>query len=265
MKKKIFAAVLAVLTAASVLAGCGAKKDSGEAFVFKHGFDQEFPPYSYLNSEGETGGFDVELCKAVCEYNGWTYEPVPVNWDSKDMELNSGSCDCIWSGFTITKENKDKFLWSKPYSDNVQMILVNKNSGIVKLTDLADRKVGVQSGTSAYSMLKDEEGAAELTETFKSLEVYPDYTVAFNDLKAGAIDAIAIDITAGNHLIEGETDYVYLEEDMGSEIYGIAFRKEDTELCKKVEEALDALAADGTVDKIAKNYPEIYDFITLGK
>ncbi len=250
------------------LAGCGnsAAENTGdeEVFTFKHGFDLDYPPYSYIDDNGETGGFDVEMAQAVCEYYGWQYEAVPFNWDAKDAELNAGSCDCIWSGFTMNGR-EDDYLWSKAYSDNTQMIMVKNDSGITKLADLAGKKVGVQTSTSAYDLLQDEEGQKELADTFASLEVYETYTVAFNALKAGAIDAIAIDVTSGNYLMSGETDYEYLEEPLGSEQYAIGFRKDDTELCDKVNAALDALVADGTYDAIGQKYPDIYDYLCLGK
>ena len=237
---------------------------SEETFVFKHGFDLDYPPYSYIDEEGKTGGFDVEMAQAVCEYYGWEYEAVPFNWDAKDAELNAGSCDCIWSGFTMNGR-EDDYLWSMPYSDNTQMIMVKKDSGIATLADLADKVVGVQTSTSAYDLLNDEEGQKALCDTFQSLEVYETYTIAFNDLKAGAIDAIAIDVTSGNYLMSGEEDYQFMEEALGSEQYAIGFRKDDTELCEKINAALEALAEDGTFDTIGKKYPEIYDYLTLGK
>ncbi|MBR2528849.1 MAG: amino acid ABC transporter substrate-binding protein [Blautia sp.] len=271
MKKRI-TSVLAITMSVFMLACCvtvwageaEAEAADEETFVFKHGFDLDYPPYSYIDDNGETNGFDVEMAKAVCEYYGWEYEAVPFNWDAKDAELNAGSCDCIWSGFTMNGR-EDDYLWSKPYSDNTQMIMVNKDSGIETLADLAGKAVGVQTSTSAYDLLNDEEGQADLCATFGSLEVYETYTIAFNDLKAGAIDAIAIDVTSGNYLMSGETDYVYLEEELGSEQYAIGFRKDDTELCEKINEALDALAADGTYDEIGQKYPEIYDFLCLNK
>ena len=174
----------------------------GKGFVFKHGFDQDYPPYSYIGDDGKTTGFDVEMAQAVCEYYGWEYKPVPFNWDAKDAELKAGSCDCIWSGFTLNGREND-YLWSKPYSDNDQMIMVKKDSGIKTLEDLAGKKVGVQTSTSAYDMLNEGSQKA-LKDTFASLEVYDTYTIAFNDLKAGAIDAIAIDVTSGNHLMSGK-------------------------------------------------------------
>ena len=177
-------------------------KGSGDAsYTFKHGFDLDYPPYSYLQDDGSVGGFDVELCQAVCEYLGWGYEAVPFNWDAKDMELNAGSCDCIWSGFT--KEGReDDYTWGVTYSNNTQGILVAADSGIKTLADLEGKVVGVQTATSAYDMLEDSQ--AELAATFSDLKVYETYTIAYNDLKAGAIDAIAIDMTAGAFLISSD-------------------------------------------------------------
>ncbi len=178
------------------------EEGSGDSsFTFKHGFDLDYPPYSYLQDDGSVGGFDVELCQAVCDYLGWGYEPVPFNWDAKDMELNAGSCDCIWSGFT--KEGReDDYTWGITYSNNTQGILVASDSGITSLADLEGKVVGVQTATSAADMLEDSQ--ADLAATFADLKVYETYTIAYNDLKAGAIDAIAIDMTAGAFLIAND-------------------------------------------------------------
>ena len=117
------------------------------------------------------------------------------------MELNAGSCDCIWSGFT--KEGReDKYTWGITYSNNTQGIMVASDSGIKTLADLSGKIVGVQTATSAADMLEDAQ--ADLAATFADLKIYETYTVAFNDLKAGAIDAIAIDMTAGTFLIAND-------------------------------------------------------------
>ena len=220
--KKIFASVL-VLCLIFALASTAFADDG---FVFKQGFDLDYPPYSYLQDDGSVGGFDVELCQAVCEYLGWGYEPVPFNWDVKDAELNSGSCDCIWSGFTV-EGREDDYVWSIPYSNNKQMILVADDSGITTLADLAGKIVGVQ--------------------------------------KAGAIDAIAIDITAGSFLKADDTGFSFLEETLGDESYAVGFRLGDEELCEQINTALLALAENGKMAEIASNedYAEIIDMLTL--
>ena len=177
-------------------------RGSGDpSYTFVHGFDLDYPPYSYLQDDGSVGGFDVELCQAVCDYLGWQYKPLPFNWDAKDAELNAGSCDCIWSGFT--KEGReDDYCWGITYSNNTQGILVASNSGIKTLADLKGKTVGVQTATSAMDLLEGDR--KDLADTFKELKVYETYTIAFSDLKAGAIDAIAIDMTAGGFLIANE-------------------------------------------------------------
>ena len=240
-----------------------AESEAGQ-FVFKHGFDLDYPPYSHLDDNGDVSGFDVELAQAMCDYLGWGYEAVPFNWDAKDAELAAGSCDCIWSGFTV-EGREDDYAWSEAYSNNTQMILVAADSGITSLADLAGKAVGVQTATSAYDLLQDDEGQAELAATFSNLEVYETYTIAFNDLKAGAIDALAIDATAGDYLIRDTEGYVYLDEPLGSEHYAIGFRKEDTALRDQVNEALMALVENGTYAEIGAKYPEIEPFLCLGK
>lgn len=258
MKK--FIALLLVCVLALSAVGCSSESD--EKFTFKHGFDLDYPPYSYIQDDGSKGGFDVELCQAVCEYLGWGYEAVPFNWDAKDAELNAGNCDCIWSGFTMDGR-EDDYTWSTVYSNNTQKILVPVDTDIKTLADLAGKTVGVQTATSAFELLNDEEGQKALCDTFASLEVFDTYTIAFTNLQAGAIDAIAIDVTAGNFLMNGTDGYKYLDENLGIEQYAIGFRKGDTELCNKVNEALKALVDNGTYDKIGQKYPDIYDYLCL--
>ena len=276
MKKKFtvlllaFAMVFTMMVITACGGGGGESEEAadteqyGEGYVFKQGFDLDYRPYSFVGDDGQNGGFDVELAQAVCEYYGWEYEPVPFNWDAKDAELQAGSCDCIWSGFTINGR-EDDYLWSKPYSDNTQKIMVKADSGITTLADLAGKKVGVQTATSAYDLLNDEEGQKELADTFDELNVYDTYTIAITDLNAGAIDAVAVDVTRAQEAMADDDSLVCLEENLGSEQYGIGFRKDDQELCDMVNVALEALAQDGTVAKIAANYPEIEEYITLGK
>jgi len=265
MKKLV--TVLLILAMVFTFAACGSDSSddtSAEGITFTHGFDADFPPYTYIGEDGEFTGFDVELCQAVCDYLGWTYEAFTLNWDAKTAELNSGSCDCIWSGFTINGR-EDDYLWSIPYSNNEQMILVPADSDIKSLADLEGKVVGVQISTSAQDMLEGEQAA--LKDTFKELKIYETYTIAMNDMKAGGCDALAIDVTTGNYQIDKNTDFpcVYLDEILGNEQYGVGFRMDDTEMCEKVNEALKALNADGTVAKIAAKYPEVESYVSIAE
>jgi len=275
MKKRLTVLMLAfaMIFTMAALTACGGgseSADSGdsaeETFTFKHGYDKDFPPYSYIGDDGETTGFDVELAQAVCELNGWNYEGVAINWDAKDAELESGSIDCIWSGFTKSPDREPKFAWSEPYSVNTIKMMVLEGSDIKSMEDLAGKKVGVQGSTSAQEMLETpnaEGGAEDLMKTFASFDKYDTYTVAVNDLKAGAIDAIAIDVTTGDYQMTKVDGLAYLDEDVCEEIYAIGFRTDDTELRDQVNEALKTLAENGKMDEIGKKYPEIYENLSM--
>ena len=111
--------------------------------TFTVGFDAEYPPYGYMDENGEYTGFDLELAEAVCELEGWELVKKPINWDSKDMELNSGAIDCIWNGFTMNGR-EEEYTFSTPYVDNSQVIVVAEKSGMKTLEDLQGKSVGVQ-------------------------------------------------------------------------------------------------------------------------
>ena len=128
-------------------------------------------------------GFDLDLARAVCEKKGWTFVANPVNWDSKDMELNSGAIDCIWNGFTM-QGREDAYTWSSAYVDNSQVVLVKAGSSIKSLKDLAGKTVGVQTDTPVQKALsgqdKENLDVVNLGKTFKSLVVEPNYNQAVN-------------------------------------------------------------------------------------
>lgn len=224
------------------------------AQTFKMGFDAEYPPYSYMEDDGSYAGFDVEMCEKVCEINGWDMEYIPINWDTKLMSLDAGEIDCIWSGLTIDVLDDSAYAISFAYSDNTQMILTTKSSGINSYEDLAGKIVGVQLGTSADIMLSSDD-FTELTATFGDLLRFENYKVCFTELMAGSIDAIAIDIgVAANKIAEYGDEYFMLDEPWTSEKYGICFRLDDAELCKQVEDAFMQLVEDGTYQALAEKY-----------
>jgi len=265
MKKFVTIMLVGLMVLAS-LVGCGAKESaSAEKKTFTVGFDAEFPPYGYMDENGEYTGFDLELAQEVCDRNGWELVKQPIDWDAKDMELSSGSIDCIWNGFTINGR-EDEYTWSVPYVDNSQVFVVPTSSGITTHADLAGKAVGVQKDSSALAALTDEEGAADLAATFGSLTQYSDYNTAFMDLEAGAVDAVAIDIGVAAYQINSRGDaFMMLDEELSTEQYAIGFLKGNTELKDKVEATLMEMVNDGTFMKIAEKYDGMTDSVCLGK
>ena len=231
--------------------------DGEDDNTFIVGFDAEFPPYGYKDDNGEYVGFDLDLAQEVCDRNGWTLKKQPIEWNSKDMELNSGSISCIWNGFTMNGR-EDDYTWTKPYVDNSQVVVVRKDSGITQLSDLSGKVVAVQADSSALAALTGEdasEGNKALCETFKDLQQVGDYNSAFMNLESGAVNAICMDIGVANYEIESRGDkFMMLEDRLSSEEYGIGFKKGNTELRDKVQATLLDMLADGTFDGIAEKW-----------
>ena len=218
------------------------------------GFDSEFPPYGYKDDNGEYVGFDLDLAQEVCNRNNWTLVKQPIDWDAKDSELSSGTIDCIWNGFTINGR-EDKYLWSKPYIDNKQVIVTKSNSGINSLSDLKGKQVETQKDSSALSALEGDQ--KPLADTFKQLVQIADYNTAFLDLDAGKCDAVAMDIGVAQYQVNSKSnpsDYKILDEEISSEQYGIGFKKGNEQLRDKIQQTLDEMEADGTIAKIASKY-----------
>ena len=278
-----FTAVLMAAAMVFTMAGCGSSKDadtsakketktedskdkenSDKQFIV--GFDAEYPPYGYKDDNGEYVGFDLDLAQEVCARNGWELVKQPIDWDSKDMELNSGSIDCIWNGFTMTGR-EDDYTWSKPYVDNSIVVVVKEGSGIEKKEDLAGKVVAVQADSSGLAALTDEEDNEEnlkLAASFSDLQQVADYNTAFMNLEAGAVDAIVVDIGVADYQLESRTGFVMLDDKIRTEQYAVGFKLGNEELRDQVQSTLDEMVKDGTFDDIAKKW-DLSDMVCLGK
>ena len=206
--------MLIVLLLCSFIAGtftaCSDKKQSDGKTTFTVGFDAEFPPYGYKDESGEYVGFDLSLAEEVCRRNGWELVKQPIDWDSKDMELTSGSIDCIWNGFTMDGRESD-YTWTTPYIDNSQVVIVKSDSSINSLSDLAGKVVVVQSDSSALAAFTGEDAEPEnvaLAKSFASLQQVGDYNGAFMNLEAGSVDAICMDMGVANYELNARGDKV---------------------------------------------------------
>ncbi|MET0015829.1 transporter substrate-binding domain-containing protein [Oscillibacter sp.] len=292
--------ILALLSAAAVmssLAACGTSapaasaasgsasssaaasaSGSAERTTFTVGFDAEYPPYGYKADDGSYVGFDLDLAQEVCDRNGWELVRQPIDWNSKDMELDAGNIDCIWNGFTMTGREND-YTWVGPYVNNSIMFVVNAGSGITDASQLAGHPVVTQSGSSALTALTDDPGDGSnnenltLAASFSALDEVPDYNTAFMNLESGVDDAIAVDIGVANYQLKtrGSDKFMMLEKPLSTEQYGIGFKKGNTELADQVKATLDKMWADGTFMKIATaaaekyDAPELADMICYGK
>lgn len=258
MKKKTALLLIGAMVAIAALSGCSKKE---EEKTFTVGFDAEFPPYGY-EEDGEYVGFDLDLAAEVCERNGWELVKQPIDWDSKDMELGSGTIDCIWNGFTMNGR-EDSYTWTEAYVDNSQVVVVRADSGISSLDDLAGKEVIVQADSSALAALEGDQ--ANLAATFANLTEVPEYNTAFMNIESGAADAVAMDVGVANYQLESRGDeFLILDEVIAAEQYGVGFKLGNEELRDQVQDTLKEMVEDGTFAEIAEKWG-LTDAVCLGK
>ena len=249
MKKIISVAlVLMMILALGATAFAAVKEADGKTFIM--GIDPEYPPFSYLGDDGEYTGFDVEVCKAVCDILGWKLEIFGVNWDEKLVQLDSLECDCVWSGMTILDSMKEAgYVISEPYYDNTQVLVVKEDSGFESSADLAGKVVAVQLGTSGEALLNGD--LADLAGTFGNVLTCDSFLKCFTELQGNAVDAVFVDLPVAASYAADHEGLKIIDENLGAEQYGIAFRAGDADLCAKVQAAVTVLVENGTYAEIA--------------
>lgn len=229
--------------------------DSGSK-KFVVGFDAEYPPYGYMTDDGGYEGFDLDLAKEFCKRAGYEFVAQPIDWDSKDLELNSGNIDCIWNGFTMTGREND-YTWTFPYVDNSIVLVVNADSDINTKADLAGKIVMAQAGSTGLTALTEDESNAEFVNSFAELQQCADYNSAFMNLESGAIDCISVDIGVAKYQLNNSNGkFRQLDEIVSKEQYAVGFKLGNKELRNQVEKILSDMWKDGTFSKIANKYKD---------
>lgn len=248
MKKRILAAVAAVLMVCMVFAGCFADK-GGKTFTV--GFDKEFPPMGFVADDGSYTGFDLDLAGEVAKRLKLELKLQPIDWNAKNMELDSGNIDCIWNGFTINGR-EDEYTWTKPYMNNNQIVVVLAESSIQSFADVQGKVIAVQDDSSALSAIEgNAEFAAMPAETVKTATNLN----ALMELDSGAVDAVVMDEIVARYNIEKKgANYRVLDEVVGAEEFGVGFKLGNTELRDQVENELLEMAKDGTLAKISNEW-----------
>ena len=251
--KKIIALTLSVVLLALCFAGCTAKKnDKKETIVVGYTI---YAPMNYLDDNGELVGFDTDLAKAVFENLGYNVIFQEIEWSSKYTDLNSGTIDCVWNGFTCNVADDDdgilrtkKVDFSYNYMENRQVIVAKADAGIASAADLAGKVAAVESGSAGESYAASFEGVT----TKGSLK----QTDCLMEVNAGAADFAVLDAQlAKSYAGKGDYANLVIVDGLSSDVeyYAIGFKK-GSDLTAKVNAQLEALAADGTIAELAKKY-----------
>ncbi len=245
--KKIIALVLGLMMTA-VLGGCGGQ--SGTAKVLRVGMDAAFAPFEFQdNQSNEYAGFDVDLMKAIAKQMGVEVQFQNIGFDGLIPALDSNNIDVIASGMTIKDERKTKVNFSQPYfKSGLSLLVKGDNQTIHSFKDLEGKKIAVQIGTSSAELAKKIPNA-----NVREFNTPPD---AFMELKSGGVEAVINDLPVNQDYINhsGPNDVKLVGDLLQAEDYGLAVAKKNTELTKKIDDALTAIKQNGEYDKIYQKW-----------
>ena len=209
-----------------------------------------YEPMNYTDADGNFTGFDTELATAVCAKLGVEPEFVEINWDTKVVELDAKSIDCIWNGMTLTEDIMANTATTKAYAKNAQVVVVKDDTDYSSTADLVGKTVVAEAGSAGEAAIEGDENLAQADYVSKSVQ-----TDCLMEVAAGTADAAVLDLTLANAMIGEGTDYAILKivDELNAEEYGVAFRK-GSDAAAVVDAAFDAMKADGTMQALAEKY-----------
>jgi len=237
------------------ISGCGGEigKPSREVIVI--GLDEHYAPMGFRNENGELVGFDIDLAKEAARRMGVEFEFKPIDWEKKREEMTSGNVDILWNGTDITEERKEYMIFSKPYMNNRQILLVKRgmHEDIRSAADLGGKVVGTQAGSSSRDYV---DASPDFKNSFKEFKTYLNFKEAFADLESGNVDVLICDELAGRYeLSKVPVKFNIIETTVGPTCeIGIGFRRNDTELRDRVQKVFDDMIKDGTAKKISEKW-----------
>lgn len=259
--------LLTTFTLAStlLLVACGktdaTKGDQWDTYkkekVITLGFDNTFVPMGYKDESGKNTGFDVELAKEVFSDYGIKVKFQAINWDLKETELKNGKIDMIWNGYSVTKERKAKVAFTKAYMKNEQVLVTKKSSNITSFSDMKDKVLGAQSGSSGYDAFNASPKVLKDIVKDNDATQYETFTQAFIDLKNDRIDGLLIDKVYANYYLKQEgqlENYNIAKSEFPGEDFAVGVRKEDKTLVDKINKGLAKTYKDGRFQKISEKW-----------
>ena len=245
--------LLLICAACLLITGCGGGVKELQKIIV--GLDDGFAPMGFRDAQGNIVGFDVDLAKETARRMNVAIEFKPISWNNKKLEITSGKVDMIWNGCDIMEEYKEYMIFSKPYMDNRQILLVRKGDtqGIYAVGDLAGKVVATQAGSNSEDYI---DSNPKLRDSFAKFITYNNVKEGFEFLSAGKFDVMIVDEIAARYEIMKNPDaFEIIELTIGPVTeFGIGFRKDDVELRDRVQKVFDEMIKDGTAAKISEQW-----------
>ena len=222
-------------------------KDSGKFIL---GLDATFKPMGYTDENDEIVGFDIDVAEEVCKRMGVELVKQPINWETKETDLDLGKCDCIWNGMSVSPERAEKMNLSDPYMKNAMVFVVKGDSAVTSIDDLKTAKIAVQNGSTAQDILEKSEIKDTITVAAIATNVE-----ALQQLEMGLCEAVFLDkIVADYEIKTSGKNLKVLPEGLEEEEYAIGFRKNDQKLRDEVQKILGEMKADGKLAEISTKW-----------
>ena len=264
---KRFKLLITLLISVLIISGCASggkdkpKKDNWEDFQKDKkvviGFDNTFVPMGFQDKSGKNVGFDIDLANSVFEKYGIKVEWQAINWDLKETELKNGNIDLIWNGYSKTKERESVVRFTKQYMINEQVVVVKKSKKIKTISEIKDKILGAQNGSSGYDTFNEKPEVLKNIVKSNDATQYESFNEALIDLENDRIDALLIDKVYANYYLKQQNklqDFDILNAGFDSEAFAVGARKADVTLVNKVNEAFSKLYEEGKFQEISNKW-----------
>lgn len=221
------------------------------------GFDNTFVPMGFEEKNGQYAGFDIDLAQAVSEKLGIQIKFQPIDWDMKETELQNGTIDAIWNGYTATDERKEKVAFTIPYMENQQVLVSKKSQNIHSIRDMTDKVLGAQAGSSGYLDFEAQPDLLKNRVKDQKANQYQSFNEALIDLKNDRIDALLIDRVYANYYLQSEgilNDYNIFSAGFESEAFAVGVRPADKTLLAALNQAFISLYQEGKFQEISQKW-----------
>lgn len=262
IKRVVAVSMIAVLAlSVFMLTGCGKKEADGGKTDWEYiedrgkiivGLDDTFAPMGFRDKDNNIVGFDIDLAKATFKEMGLEVEFKAIDWTAKEAELASKKIDCIWNGLSVTPDRIKNMSMSKRYCANRELVMsLDESINIKDASELKNYKIATQADSAAADDIK----ANELYDEFKdNVTEYKTYDQALLDMKAGRVDVVVIDEVYATYNNANKEKLYESEFNFGSDDYAVGFRKEDTQLTEKFNEAFKTIIDSGEAEKISNEW-----------
>ena len=221
------------------------------------GFDNTFVPMGFEEKHGQYTGFDIDLAQAVSEKLGFKVQFQPIDWDMKETELQNGTIDAIWNGYSATDERREKVAFSIPYMENQQVLVTKKSQQIHSVEDMKDKTLGAQAGSSGYLDFEAQPDLLKNRVKDQKANQYQSFNEALIDLKNDRIDALLIDRVYANYYLQSEgilNDYNVFSAGFESESFAVGVRPADKKLLQALNQAFVQLYQEGKFQEISQKW-----------